>query len=335
MSRGLKRYYGGGDLHYLTFSCYQRRPLLGSAKRRDLFLRVLEQVRRRYRFVGLGYVVMPEHVHLLLSEPDGQSLSVAMQALKLSFARRVLAEQKRRRNPRQAALFPPGPQHIWQARFYDFNVWTERKRIEKLRYIHRNPVRRGLVESPELWRWSSFRDYAFGEHGRVKVNAWQVLTMKLRAPQAPTSRKPRDVGHPVVETWATRRSPDIVTVSVDTESYFVMLQSACDVMADVIATLGAVKKGQVPSESFHRLNNWARENSSRLRPQYREIASAKMWWFDEINRVRTKLVHRGGHIWIYTERVSFIWSVHPPEKTKTRKTSSGLLTALRTLTSSY
>jgi hypothetical protein len=130
------------------------------------------------------------------------------------------------------------------------------------------------------------------------------------------------------------RSPDIITVSVDTESYFVMLQSACDVMADVIATLGAQKKGQVPSESFHRLNNWARENSNRLRSQYREIASSKLWWFDEINGVRTKLVHRGGHIWIYTERVSFIWSVHPPEKTKTRRTSNRLLEALRTLTSS-
>src|SRR5690242_10796501 len=121
MPNRLHRYYGAGYSHFITTSCYQRLPLLGPARNRDLFLRVLEQVRRRYRFVVLGYVVMPEHVHLLLSEPDGQSLSVAMQALKLSFARRVLAEQKRRRNPRQAALFPPGPQHIWQARFYDFN----------------------------------------------------------------------------------------------------------------------------------------------------------------------------------------------------------------------
>jgi REP-associated tyrosine transposase len=83
-----------------------------------------------------------------------------------------------------------------QARFYHLNVWTEREPIEKLRYIHRNPVKRGLVESPEMWRWSSYRAYAFGEHGMVKVNEWQVLTMKLRPRPAPTSRKPRDVGHP-------------------------------------------------------------------------------------------------------------------------------------------
>jgi len=57
-----------------------------------------------------------------------------------------------------------------QARFYDFNVWTEKKRIEKLRYIHRNPVARGLVQSPEQWPWSSFRWYSSGEVGPVKIN---------------------------------------------------------------------------------------------------------------------------------------------------------------------
>ena len=196
MARGLKRFYGAGDLHYITFSCYQRRPLLGSVQSRDLFLKVLEQVRRRYHFVVIGYVVMPEHVHLLLSEPQQGTPSTVMQALKLGFARRLLAQQRRRRGPQQLSLFEHAPQHIWQARFYDFNVWTERKRIEKLRYMHRNPVKRGLVESPEMWRWSSYRTYAVGEPGSVRVNEWQVLKMKIRPPAPPTSRKTRDVGHP-------------------------------------------------------------------------------------------------------------------------------------------
>ena len=73
------------------------------------------------------------------------------------------------------------PAHVWQRRFYDFNVWTERKRIEKLRYMHRNPVKRGLVLEPEQWRWSSFRSYAYGEAGTVKVNGWEILKMKVRA----------------------------------------------------------------------------------------------------------------------------------------------------------
>jgi len=69
MTEGLRRFYGGNDLHFLTFSCYLRLPLLNDAARCDLFLQILERVRRRYRLVVLGYVVMPEHVHLLVSEP--------------------------------------------------------------------------------------------------------------------------------------------------------------------------------------------------------------------------------------------------------------------------
>ena len=184
MRRNLKRYYGAGDLHFITCSCYRRQPLLGTARRRDLLLTVLEQVRRRYQFVVVGYVVMPEHIHLLISEPQVKTPSTVMQALKLGFARRLLAQGRRQRNPAQAVLFDRAPQHIWQKRFYDFNVWTEHKRIEKLRYMHRNPVKRGLVASPELWRWSSFRAYFLGELGLVRVTEWEVLKMKIRSPAA-------------------------------------------------------------------------------------------------------------------------------------------------------
>ena len=76
------------------------------------------------------------------------------------------------------------PNRFWQARFYDFNVWTEHKRIEKLRYIHRNPVARGLVAAPEQWRWSSFRWYLRGEVGPVKINDTDILVMKIRPPAA-------------------------------------------------------------------------------------------------------------------------------------------------------
>jgi putative transposase len=180
MRNNLHRYYGAGDLHFITCSCYHREPLLGTPRRRDLFLSVLEQVRQHYEFVVVGYVVMPEHIHLLISEPQRKNPSTVMQALKLGFARRVLAQTRRRRNPLQARLFAMPPQHIWQKRFYDFNVWTARKRVEKLRYMHRNPVQRGLVASPELWPWSSFRAYSLGELGPVRVNAWEVLKIKIR-----------------------------------------------------------------------------------------------------------------------------------------------------------
>jgi putative transposase len=184
MPAGLKRYYGGGDLHFITCSCYHRKPWLNSARRRDLFLTILEQARQRYRFVVLGYVVMPEHFHLLVTEPQEGDPSKLMQVVKQRFAQRVLRRSRRKRNGSQASLWDPGPTHVWQARCYDFNVWTERKRVEKLRYMHRNPVKRGLVTEPEQWPWSSFRDYLYGQTGKVQVNDTGVMKMRLRNPAA-------------------------------------------------------------------------------------------------------------------------------------------------------
>jgi REP element-mobilizing transposase RayT len=105
MPAGLRRYYGTGDLHFITCSCYQRQAWLATAQRRDLFLSVLERMRKRYQFVVVGYVVMPEHFHLLISEPQEVTPAMVMQAVKLGFARRVLAQLRARRNPAQASLF--------------------------------------------------------------------------------------------------------------------------------------------------------------------------------------------------------------------------------------
>ena len=183
MPRRLYRSYGSGYLHFITSICYRRRPFLNTPRRRILFVKILEDVRQRYNFVVVGYVVMPEHFHLLISEPERSNPSTVIQALKLGVVRRVLAAQKRdaRMNGTQDPLCQDLPgSRMWQARFYDYNVWTQPKRVEKIRYIHRNPVRRGLVKSPEQWRWSSFRAYAYGEAGPVRVNDWSVLKLKVR-----------------------------------------------------------------------------------------------------------------------------------------------------------
>lgn len=181
MPAGLKRYYGGGDLHYITCSCYQRKRWLDTAPRRNLFLQILEEVRREHRFVVLGYVVMPEHFHLLMSEPQAGDPSTAMQSVKQRFAQRVVP-RRRRRNQAQGVLWKAGPMPVWQPRFYDFNVWTERKRVEKLRYMHRNPVKRGLVPEPEQWMWSSSRFYKYGEAGAVSINDADIMRMDLGSP---------------------------------------------------------------------------------------------------------------------------------------------------------
>jgi putative transposase len=169
VTQGLERWYGGHDLHFITCSCYRRGPELGTGERRDLFLRVLERARQKYRFVVIGYVVMPEHFHLLMTEPEVGDPSVVMKVVKERFTKLLHRGGVR-----------TGP--IWQKRFYDFNVCSTEKRVEKLRYIHRNPVKRGLVMAPEDWNWSSFRAYAYGEEGLVRVNCQEwLLTISYSA----------------------------------------------------------------------------------------------------------------------------------------------------------
>jgi len=163
MPWGLKRYHGEGSLHFITWSCYQRQPFLGISERRNLFLTVLEKMRQRYCFAWVGYVVMPEHVHLLVSEPQIANPSTVVQAVKLGFARRVLNLN---------SVSCDALQHVWLSRFYDFNLWSQGKEIEKLKYMHRNRVVRRLVEGPAQWRWSSYRSYAYGESGLVRINDW-------------------------------------------------------------------------------------------------------------------------------------------------------------------
>lgn len=184
MSNHPKRFYGTNDLHCINCSCYHRQPWLATAKRRDLFLAVLEEVRQRYRFVVVGYVVMPDHIHLLIGEPERGNPSRVMQAIKQGFARRVLKTLRRQRVAAQDELFTLASEYVWQKRFYDFNVFTARKRIEKLRSMHQNPVKRGLVAEPEQWLWSSYRSYAFGEAGAVQINLWGEAKIKIPVPAA-------------------------------------------------------------------------------------------------------------------------------------------------------
>jgi putative transposase len=157
MPKGLVRFQNCGVFHFLTFSCYRRQPLLDRRGGYSLFQETLERVRQSYRFVVAGYVLMPEHVHLLVNEPRNGALSKMIQVLKQITSKR---------------LKHPNESQFWQRRYYDFNVSTDEKRVEKLRYMHRNPVRRGLAAKPEDWPWSSFRHYATGIEGAVEIESF-------------------------------------------------------------------------------------------------------------------------------------------------------------------
>jgi REP element-mobilizing transposase RayT len=212
MTDGLERIYGKGDLHFVTFSCYQRMKLLDTAGARNLFVEELNEVRNGMGFRLGGYVVMTNHVHLLMSEPPGSTPSVALHKLKLGFSRRIrkLKRVENRKTqvhkpeanlgyplatfaqgttvdcrPRtqvhkpEANLGHPGtgvvrweslPAAFWQARFYDFNVYSRAKVIEKLNYMHANPVVRELVEHPKDWPWSSWSFYEKNERGLIWID---------------------------------------------------------------------------------------------------------------------------------------------------------------------
>ncbi len=164
MPKNLKRYYGRKHLHFITCSCYRRLPLLGPVRARNFFVKILGEVRERYGFALVGYVVMPEHIHLLISEPKKGTPSTVMQVLKQRVSRQLRRTGRRRAPTNQLPLRfdkPVAPlRQFWQRRFHDFNVWSEKKRIEKLEYMHLNPVKRKLVEHPKDCLWSSYAAYA-------------------------------------------------------------------------------------------------------------------------------------------------------------------------------
>jgi len=165
MPSRLTRYQGQGAHHFLTFSCYQRRPLLDSDHARITFEEKLEEIRKRHDWRIYGYVLMPEHVHLLVSEPHKHPLATTLCVLKGESSKILKGTHKQ----------------FWQIRYYDFNVLTHDKHIEKLRYIHRNPVARGLAEKPEYWPLSSFLHYRTGKPGRVQIASdWTDYANKSR-----------------------------------------------------------------------------------------------------------------------------------------------------------
>ena len=198
MPRGLRRFHESGQSHFITFSCYRRQPKFVSPAVYDLFPRCLEDMRRRFDMRVYGYVVMPEHVHLLLSEPDQGTLAEAIHYLKLSFAKRLRGQRigapgSRVGAPEPALSLSKGsplfwanlgsenPNPFWQKRYYDRNVRDAREFSVKLRYLHRNPVKRGLVKEPGDWEWSSFRHYAFRENGVVEIESeWTGRDRELK-----------------------------------------------------------------------------------------------------------------------------------------------------------
>src|SRR6266852_6115399 len=203
MRNPLKLHYWQGDLHFVTFRCYRRKALLGTARARDRFVTLLDEVRRRHEFRLVGYVVMPEHVHLLVSEPAKKNPSKILQVLKQKVARALLKKRRRVTNGQLSLPFEGKIReeaHFWQRRFYDFNVWSEKKLKEKLEYMHANPAQRRLVEHPRDWPWSSWAHYAGKGESRIRINSHQAEKVEAATSRKRQTRtlKPEGCGTPVL-----------------------------------------------------------------------------------------------------------------------------------------
>jgi putative transposase len=147
MANKLIRHYGRGHLHFITFTCYRRLPLLRSVRARNVFVNILGQVRDRYGFSLVGYVVMPEHIHLLISEPVQGTPSTVIQVLKQRVSRR-LRRKKQRPAGQLNLIFTSGDDSLprfWQRRFYDFtgagSTWSlPEKRLEPGEVRRKTPL---------------------------------------------------------------------------------------------------------------------------------------------------------------------------------------------------
>src|SRR5271163_3041415 len=201
MPWGLTRFQHSGQSHFVTFCCYHRRRLLSNDEARRTFEAALERVRGNYRLQVYGYVVMPEHVHLLLSEPQRDTFSDRTVPLKpksglngppgllSELGKDTLADALKSLKQGVSRRLIGDAEHFWQKRYYDFNIRNHPQFVEKLRYLHRNPVKAGLCDRPEDWG-SSFRHYATSCDGRLE-NANERRENFVRASNCPTQAKTR------------------------------------------------------------------------------------------------------------------------------------------------
>jgi putative transposase len=192
MPSHLRRYDEPGDCHFWTVSCRQRLTFFHDDAMRRIVADGLHVLQKRFEVCLLGYVIMPEHVHLILyPHAKGSDDPVPVSTLLHAFKQHVgfHGKQRLRQLWREHGRFwsrplntwargHKGDQRIWTVRGYDFNVRTHETLLEKLDYCHKNPVTRGLVDRAEDWPWSSYRYFEFGDVSVLKMDwdgSWPII----------------------------------------------------------------------------------------------------------------------------------------------------------------
>ena len=169
-----KRIYDDeGHAHFVTFSCFKRRRYLSHDRAKRIVIAVLRGELRKRQGVCVGFVVMPDHVHSLFWFPEPKVLAGFMNVWKSRSSHYVKTFVRRELRAYQSR-FPKGDP-VWQRRYYDFNVFSDSMAVRKLTYIHENPVRAGLVDAADQWKFGSARYYATGESVGVPITSWAGL----------------------------------------------------------------------------------------------------------------------------------------------------------------
>ena len=181
----LKRSNVQGQAHYLTFSCYHNQPFLNRDRSRFWFIDSLKKARDKYQFELWAWVIMPEHVHLLILPNDGTEIQVILKSLKLSVgktASKWVKENSPEFLPKMTEIKPNKDKTIrfWQrGGGYDRNIFSIEEIYEKINYIHKNPVRKGLVNHPEDWVWSSYRAYEKNDNTIIDLNKDSLPPLRI------------------------------------------------------------------------------------------------------------------------------------------------------------
>lgn len=173
-----------GHAHFLTFSIYRRCQIFTDDRAGKMLAEAMMNARERQDFALWGYVFMPEHVHLLIwPRREAYSVGEILRTIKGTFARAYLREMAGRHSPclrRLAVATLSGAGHrVWQrGGGYDRNLFTPELIHRAIEYIEYNPVRRGLVDEPCEWKWSSARARAGYKEVPIQIDevrwAWAV-----------------------------------------------------------------------------------------------------------------------------------------------------------------
>jgi putative transposase len=164
-----------GHAHELTFSCYRQQNFLNEDKIREYLANAIGRAREKHDFDIWAYVIMPDHVHLLIyPKAQGYSIAKILFSIKQPIARKAIP-YLRKNHPDRLKHFATGqknaPYRFWKpGGGYDRNITSIEILSQVVDYIHRNPIRQGLVTKPEEWFWSSYNEWAKPGTGPITVD---------------------------------------------------------------------------------------------------------------------------------------------------------------------